>query len=77
MCDLIAKRNKEIEDGNKNKDPRKNKKEVKEDPLPLPKKPEVKLQTGSPVFENPVIEHFLELRFQALPADLKKLVKGE
>lgn len=37
VCDLIAKRNKEIEE--RNKDPRKNKKDAKEDLLEIPKKP--------------------------------------
>lgn len=40
----------------------------------MPKKPEVKLQTGSIVFQNPRINDFLQLRFENLPNQLKKLV---
>jgi uncharacterized protein YdaU (DUF1376 family) len=80
VCGLIVKRNKEIEEANKNKEAaRKNKKGeiVRDDPLEIPKKPEVKLQTGSTVFNSPAIEQFLEARFKAMPAELRKLVEGE
>jgi len=49
---------------------------VKEDLLEIPKRPEVKLQTGSTVFNSPAIEPFLENRFHAFPPELKRQVEG-
>lgn len=73
VCELVEKRNHEIE-GKDGKKAKKGGKEEAEELRDAPKKPEIKIETGSKIFEKPEIDEFLKNRFEFFPAELKNTV---
>ena len=43
----------------------------------VPKKPEIKLEVGSSVFQKPEIDEFLKARIEHFPQELQKMVSGD